>query len=366
MFRKYVFQMGLLLSLLLCGACSEFNGKEAEVAFPDVPEYEVPAVSGITVDGRLDNWAAAGLEVKALAPLSGRVPDPDDLSAKVRLGWTTEGLLVAIDVRDDVAREAPVGGRLFRGDCIHLYYAERRGGRNTYQAIITPGRGADAPEMRIMLSDRRKQAKELGAINLDYKFTHYDQGYRFEALLPWSAVGTEATEGATAALQVFVADADRGEGMTQGWYPERGDWRKALALQPLVMRSDKAVPPLSASAFSRVSDMSHISIAVAASSDIADRSVHAVSRSGMRVQTELVDRGGVLEAYMHWPLARDNDSAEPVAVYAGSRLLGVLSPPHLDQERIREYVQTSVEFKPALFTGDRFPSFDYPDPEYME
>ena len=89
--------------------------------------------------------------------MAGRCRPPQDFNVTFRLGWNEKGLLVLVNVIDDVALEpAEKPEDLWQGDSIEFFVATQRGADKSYQVVIAPGRDKRKPELRSNISDYRK------------------------------------------------------------------------------------------------------------------------------------------------------------------------------------------------------------------
>jgi len=186
---------------------------------PASPVFDVPKLDGITVDGKADDWGDRGFRVDILADAFGKVPPAKDFSAKFRLGWNENGLLVLVTATDDVFLEpATKPEELWKGDSIEFFVCTERGGSDSYQVVVAPGCDPNSPEIRTNISDYRKNKGEK--LTLEVARTKTDNGYVMEALLPWKNLAIEPQEGKEVGFQLYANDSDKVDQRTQLlWYP---------------------------------------------------------------------------------------------------------------------------------------------------
>jgi pimeloyl-ACP methyl ester carboxylesterase len=75
----------------------------------------------------------------------------------------------------------------------------------------------------------------------------------------------------------------------------------------------------------------------------------------------IADRAG---AYINFPLPPLGRPYAPLNIYVDSKLVGKLTPVNIDGRRRHALAQIDLKFKPAVFSGDAFPSCDFADPAY--
>ncbi|MGD0094818.1 MAG: sugar-binding protein [Planctomycetota bacterium] len=191
----------------------------ARTAEPASPLFDVPKLDDITIDGKAEDWGERGFRVDILADAFGKVPDPKNYSAKLRLGWNEKGLLALVSVTDDVFLEPEAKPEeLWKGDSIEFFVANERGGSESYQVVIAPGCDPNSPEIRTNISDYRKNKAEKLAVEVAR--TKGEHSFVLEALLPWKNLGIEPADGKELGFQFYANDSDKpGERTQLLWYP---------------------------------------------------------------------------------------------------------------------------------------------------
>jgi len=207
------------------------------------PVFDIPKLDGIVVDGKPDDWGERGFRVETMTTADGKFKPPADLDAAFRLGWTEQGLVILLTVRDNVFTESDDENTLFSKDSVELYLVNQLGGAEMIQAVIAPGMDGKHAAPRVHVYDNRKDANLKKAPPVvQAARSKVEGGYMLEALLPWAAVGVTPKPGAEAALQVFVNDCD-GEGlMNLVWYPAVGAFRDTTRFHR-VRLAERAGPP---------------------------------------------------------------------------------------------------------------------------
>jgi hypothetical protein len=240
-------------------------------AADDSPLFSVPKLSGITIDGKADDWADKGFKVNLLADSGGKMQPSSNFNATFRLGWDEKGLLVLVNVKDDVAMEpAEKIFDIWKGDSIELFVSSKRGDANSYQAVIAPGLDAKYNELRMNLSDYRKDKK--GKLEAEAKREKVDGGYVMEVLLPWKNLNIEAAENAELGFQFYANDTDKGEDRYQAlWYPKSEAHQDANNMHRIKLAADPSPAVQLSASGAMVEDRGMVSIVAA--SELAGKSV---------------------------------------------------------------------------------------------
>ncbi|HEY3320032.1 MAG TPA: sugar-binding protein [Planctomycetota bacterium] len=219
-------------------------------AADDSPVFDVPKITGITIDGKDDDWKDQGLKVDALADEKGKRLPAANFSPSFRLGWDERGLLVIVTVVDDVALEpAEKPEELWKGDSVEFFVATQRGATDSYQVVIAPGRDKNHPELRQNISDYRKTIEKKEKLTIEVARTITPNGYIIEALLPWKNLNIEAAEGKELGFQLYANDSDKeGERFQALWYPKPDAHSDPNNMYRIKLVGAKAATPTTTSA----------------------------------------------------------------------------------------------------------------------
>ena len=184
-------------------------------------EKEIHSVSGISVDGKLDDWSDTPDFVLNDASQIAYTLKPDswggaqDLSAQAWVGWTPEGLYFAFHVLDDVHVQTKADSDLWHGDHMELQFDTQ-----LEKDYTNPGMNDDDYQIGLSLGDLDKVPPvafawfngpdapgPIDSIEMAYTLT--DDGYILEAFIPKEAlVGITLAEGATFGMNISPSDAD--------------------------------------------------------------------------------------------------------------------------------------------------------------
>jgi hypothetical protein len=81
-----------------------------------------PRLSGISLDGRFDEWPGNWIAIGALVFGRDNVQGPSDLSANFQVGWLDDGLALAVRVNDERYRPGPEGTGMWQGDGLEIQF----------------------------------------------------------------------------------------------------------------------------------------------------------------------------------------------------------------------------------------------------
>ncbi len=199
--------------------------------------YHIPRISGITVDGEADDWGVRGFKADLFTDQFGEAIPAEDARGFLRLAWDDTRLLIFLEVTDDAGYEDPHLDYLWRADCVELFLADDRGSSNRVQFIISPGRSADQPEMRIRKYDKRHAMEEsLPELQISAASGIKPDGYSLEAAIPFSNLLLIPELGKELAFQIYLRDSDRSEDPEHNllpWYNVTGSHENSFALHSI-------------------------------------------------------------------------------------------------------------------------------------
>ena len=125
----------------------------------------------------------------------------EDFDPSFKMGWNEEGLLVMVEVPDDVVIVDPDRKRLWRKDCIEIFVGLGPGSGESYQVTLAPSPGDGQGPWPVFLADNRKKLKKQGKLSAIVKGSRSATGYIAEVLLPWKQLGLQPTEGLEVGVQ---------------------------------------------------------------------------------------------------------------------------------------------------------------------
>lgn len=186
-------------------------------------EAGIPRVSGIRVDGQLDDWSGDPTfviqEQVQVVYLAGgeKWNGPEDLSARTWVGWAAEGLYLAFDVTDDLIVQQGSGADIWQGDYVELQldirfeedYNDRTLSDDDYQFGFTPGDFGKHPPVTHVWQGPIPD-DQVGLIQQAQART--SAGYVLEVFIPADLLpGLAFSEGTIFGLNINPSDADSPE-----------------------------------------------------------------------------------------------------------------------------------------------------------
>ena len=325
--------------------------------------FDVPRVEAITIDGKADDWGDRGFRVEVLHA-DGTRPPTSDFDATARLGWDEKGLLVLVNVSDDVAFEQKQDSALWRRDSVELFLAAAHGSPDHWQCTVAPGLAEEHPNLRSEVNDQRKAAS-LKATPLapELARSRTGRGYVLEARLPWPTVGVRPALVGEAAFQLYVTDADGpGDRVQLRWFPEGNAHRDSTRMQRLRLAAEPG-PPV-------------VAVASGAYERFRRTRVRVAARSGKRATVRahgkplgscaLVADGALRVGAVSLPMPPSGKPYGPLAVAIDGRHAATVDLPDPDAARQRAFEQAELRFAPFVFSGQAFPPVDFEHPSLVE
>ncbi|MCC6297685.1 MAG: hypothetical protein IT314_00190 [Anaerolineales bacterium] len=187
-------------------------------------EKEIHSVSGITIDGKLDDWHATpdftlndqSQVVYSATPKSWE--GPQDLSAEAWVGWALDGLYFAFRVKDDLHVQGAADSDLWHGDHMELQfdtllekdYTNPGMNNDDYQIGLSLGDFDTVPPAAYAWFNGPEAPGPLETVQMAYTLT--EEGYILEAFIPKAALADiTLAEGATFGMNISPSDSDRAD-----------------------------------------------------------------------------------------------------------------------------------------------------------
>lgn len=160
----------------------------------------------VQLDAQFADWTGDWQDLTVWSyPTPAAFGDPDNLSAQAQIGWSADGLLVAVQVTDDRYSFTPGSTltELFRQDSLEILLDRSLADDQTttlwdaddYQIIVGFGSQADKP-VAYQFNDR---ASPNGEVAVEGAARLTADGYAAEFLLPWRGFGLNGLAAAEAA-----------------------------------------------------------------------------------------------------------------------------------------------------------------------
>lgn len=198
--------------------------RPAENGLDMVATYLVTAPA---IDGDLSEWAGLPrTELSAAENISygdpGSWSGPADLTGWICYGWDDENVYVAFTVKDDFIVQHFIGGNLWKGDHVELWFDTQmqldfdstEAGDDDYQLGISPGNFADVPPDFVIFTPSSDPAWYKSMV--EYAIIQTNTGYAAELKIPKQVLrGLRLAEGHAIGVTFEPSDTDKPGGSEQ-------------------------------------------------------------------------------------------------------------------------------------------------------
>ena len=353
--------MSLAALVGLLASCTRLPATEKGAS--DVT-FDVPRLTGITIDGDPADWGTKGLCVNALHDPALRPKPTADFDAVVRLGWDGRGLLVLVSVADPTPIEEASGDQLWRKDSVEFFVAAGVGKPDAWQAVIAPGLDPKCPEPRTFLADHRKsESLKHVSLRVEAARTKTKAGYCLEALLPWECLGIAAEVGREIGFQVQVNNAaGAGETAQLRWFPSPGAAQDTKRMHALRL-AERPSPPVAAAASGGYERFRRTLVSVAAT---AGKLVRVRDGGRLLARGKLSADGRLRRASLELPMPPRGKPYGPLAVTIDGRRAATLDLPNADTLRRQAFERAELAFRPCVFSGEKLPDVEFSDSSLVE
>lgn len=211
---KILLRLLVILFLLVPLSC-----RKTVQALPDI--WNIPVLSDFTVDGQDEEWTDIPV-LKLWADQTGQYPMPGDLEAWMRVAYTSDGIALMVDVKDDNHYTDTLNP--WNGDALEVFISAFRGSPDIVQLSFV------ALENRLFmrLNDHRKFF--TGFPVTPGAFKRENGVLSYEVLIPFEWLGDGLKN---MAMQVQVDDSDvRGDKDRQvlQWHPVGHSYGSSFAM----------------------------------------------------------------------------------------------------------------------------------------
>jgi GH18 family chitinase len=181
---------------------------------------DIHSVSGIKIDGKLDDWPGAStFSLKDKSQIAYKLSSnswtgPQDLSADIWVGWAEDGLYFAVKVVDNQHVQTSADSSLWHGDYVEWQldtqleqdYNEPGMNADDYQIGISAGDFANVPPVAFAWFNGPDASN---VINIQQAQVQTADGYILEVFFPKDVLqGITLAEGGTLGMNVSPSDAD--------------------------------------------------------------------------------------------------------------------------------------------------------------
>ena len=328
--------------------------------------YDIPRLGGVTVDGQAEDWDDGGFRVEAMAR-KGEVAPPDDLLPTARIGWDEQGLLLLVQVTDDIAAEHESQDRLWARDSVEIFVSAGVGSPVRYQLVASSG--ADATrggKLRQRFYEFRQGADSLPKLTAEVASTTSGASYVIEARLPWSNLAAEPEPGGTVGFQLFVNDSDDAPGKDKAlWFPRDHGGHKDLNAMYALRLAGHASPPVTAAAMAGFHRQSRSRLDVLAVPEAAGQTAELRRGGKTLAKAKLTAEAGWATGTLDFPLPPPGRPYGPLVLHVGGKPTAIVDLPDADAMRARAFAEAELRFTP-VFTGEALPEIDFRCPGWAE
>jgi len=336
------------------------------------PTFDVPRLENVTIDGEAGDWGTdLGLRIDQLVPLEGRLKSVEDHDARFRIGWDTDGLLLLIICTDDTWVEHPSNEQLWWGDAVEMFLAAEPGAPDVGQWVISPGMSGSRSELRWFFHENRKDEK-LKALpsRAEAARTRVPGGYVLEARLPWAALNIKPEENVTFAFQVWVNDADTGDGPPSYravWYPGVGTGNNSRMSHRCRLARRSSTPMLVKAVAELDLELMEIRVEAVGPAEHAGRNVMIKEGGQTRAEAELVvDGSGRAVLSKRLPLPPLDRPYGTLSLEIDGRVADRVTLPNLDRKCAEKFLFETPVAESCIFSGDDFPVIHLQRPLWLE
>lgn len=332
----------LIILLLLGLSLTAFSGENSQC-------FDAPKLTNITVDGDSSDWGDNGLYVGVMTTQNGDVFPAEDFNAAFRLGWNEDGLLLLVEVNDDMPVENESVDILWMDDSIELFVAPAVGARSYYQYAITPGRGPEQDAIRYKAYDFRV-AENPPELAIEAASSATDTAYVVEACLPWSNLPEPPQPGESIGFQLFVTDSDPQQWRQQVQFYPIGTIHSSHSMHEIRL-AEEAGQGVLAKALPRY-DIVGMVLDIVGDAQLVGQDFEILQGGVQLAKAQFSELGG--RAVAHVPFKPVADA--PVSVTVPGVAIATADLAVADRNRALELIDESVIFEPLAFTGEVFPT----------
>jgi CubicO group peptidase (beta-lactamase class C family) len=324
--------------------------------------FDVPLLRDIAIDGDTADWAEGGFQVQALPDKEGRMEPPADFQPAFRLGWDAQGLLVLVEVQDDVLVEAANAQALWDGDSVELFLAKPGKEDQFIQVVLAPGVSEGQANVRQNLHRFRIGPPKEGW-TVESASRRTPEGYAVELRIPWSAIGVSPDLDSEFGFQIYANDVDDPPKRFQGiWYPETRT-HEHIGRMHSIRLSDAASPAVRAVASASYDDTARVRVHAIGLDAFIGAQVEATLPEATHTAAMRESNGrAVSEFYLPMPTA----GAVELSVQVGNEAPQTISLPEAAAAKGRLLISHDVRFEDYVFSGAEFPAVDFEHPLVVE
>ena len=224
-----------LLSTVLLLSCSGTNN-------PKVLRVSVPQLQNFNADGDLSEWS--GIQATRLySNALGEYPEPADLEAWLKTAWNSNGLLISLDITDDVVTTNSVAP--WTADAVELFLSPFRGSDDIIQLSFVAA--LDSSGQPFCNINDFRETPELQKVDIKSditaSFIRKEGHTRWEIMVNPGCIGIDPEAGNQIAAQVYVDDADSKDNTKKNqllWYNLGNSYLNSFAMYDVTFTASES------------------------------------------------------------------------------------------------------------------------------
>lgn len=334
------------------------------VAEEPTPVFDIPRLSGITIDGDPADWGAQGYRVEMMVPpaqnlgSNWEMKPSEDFDPAFRLGWTAEGLLFTAQVRDSAVVAGEKIDELWAYDALEIYVAAAPGSWEFYQMAMAPGIAADVPARKFFY-DHRKSKATLPALTAQVASRRTADGYILEALLPWANLGSAPKAGDRIGIQLLLDDKDDAalpfpqSWSRMAWFPRANTYMDPTAMHAFRLAETPGLPVM-AVVHHLFSPTTGSRVEVVAPRAASGKRITVCAGEKTLLNTMLAN-GDDGRAVAALPSPSNGEPYQNLTVQIDGQPVAALQCVD-DPITVLTGISDALRFEPAIFSGEQFPT----------
>jgi CubicO group peptidase (beta-lactamase class C family) len=329
-------------------------------AFAGAANYDIPKVTGITVDGALEDWGAAGLAVEVLTDKDGRAELPGDFDPRFRLSWDETGLALALTVQDDLLSEQVDPAALWDGDSIEWFILSGADAAAMLHVAVSPGLADGQPELRSNVYGLH-QTPYARTAALELARVHTETGYQLEARVPWNALVAPPAPGGEIGVQLYFNDVDHPPARFQAtWFPQTRTHEHADRVHRLRL-AEQSSPAIRLRTQHSFDAFGRVAIDVNAIAGWTGE-VLTARRNDHVTTTTLAPQGGRAAGRLILPMPVRGAGVSQVDLLRAGHIVETLHFPDADEARARRVMTASIGPSRYVIQDAALPPCDFENP----
>jgi len=324
------------------------------------------------------DWTKVGLPISVFQA-EGPFLHSKEFSAQARLGWSSQAVLMHVDVTAPHVTESEDAERLYEGDSVEFMFRRPGAEQELFQVVVSPGISSSHREPRIRLFDYRPaELRQAARPEAFVSRTLSKSGYGLTIALPWQLIGTPPNLGELVGAKVTVNHLEPGRSRSRLVWTGN-DNRNDFWNPPVVRLDQTSGKPNPFQAWvTWDDDLVNGAAYVMSTPENAGTNVSFGLGDGPKT-AETLSRDGdrsIARFRIPGPLPGDElppltveiegQSVNPVVPDIQAQRLGLFRSGANSEPGPRGSRTTTLAARPAIFTTPDFPPTGYPDLKYVE